>query len=65
MFMRVDIASAYPLIECLTHHVHLPAECFVYKATMSLHLYLLFVGTDILGNPMIVEPSHQQRLSSR
>lgn len=23
------------------------------------------VGSDILGHPMIVEPSHQQRLSSR
>lgn len=25
----------------------------------------VFAGTDILGHPMIVEPSHQQRLSTR
>ena len=28
-------------------------------------LYFICLGSDILGHPMIVEPSHQQRLSSR
>ena len=39
-----------------------PKVCFplIYILTHS-HI----PGSDILGHPMIVEPSHQQRLSSR
>ena len=31
----------------------------------SLPISLFSIGSEILGHPMIVEPSHQQRLSSR